>query len=444
MKNKTLSRSGRGLRTISLAAVIFFTVSGGPYGLEPLLYYGKEAALPLLVIIPVLWDIPSILMVLELNSLMPVNGGYYQWVKKALGLRWAFYEGWWTWLYTFVDLAIYPVLFVEYLGFFFPGIDAFKVPICIIIIWLGAAINILGIKSLGRTALVLSGCVIIPFIILFVAGLQQHHFTLTVPHASLKGNSFSSLGLPLYTVMWSFIGWDNATTYAGEVDRPARSYISATLCSFAGIFLMYFITVYTAQRSGMDMAVLNEQGFPALGQWLGGRWLGAVIALGGMASSFGIYLALLLSVSRVPKEMAEDKLLPAVLTRLHPKFNTPWVSICIFSLVASLLCRFTFADLLTVDVTLYGAGLLLEFASLLVMRLKLPLAKRAFKIPLNTAGLVLLCMAPLTVLVVGLGASILHAGLFDVPVLLTLGGLLSAELAWLLIMFFRRMQKKEG
>src|SRR5260221_7317539 len=106
------------LRPLQLAAVIFLTVSGGPYGLEPLLSYaGQGGALLLLMITPLLWDIPAILTVLELNSMMPVTGGYYQWVKRALGLRWAFYEGWWTWLYTFADLAIYPVMFVTYTAF---------------------------------------------------------------------------------------------------------------------------------------------------------------------------------------------------------------------------------------------------------------------------------------------------------------------------------------
>src|SRR5438067_8528764 len=87
------------LRPLQLAAIIFLTVSGGPYGLEPLLsYVGNNGALLLLVITPILWDIPTILTVMELNSMMPVEGGYYQWVKRALGLRFSFYEGWWTWL----------------------------------------------------------------------------------------------------------------------------------------------------------------------------------------------------------------------------------------------------------------------------------------------------------------------------------------------------------
>src|SRR6195952_2317858 len=151
------------LRYISLAAVIFFTVSGGPYGLEPLLYYGKDAELLLLIITPLIWDIPSILAVLELNSMMPVNGGYYQWVKRALGLRWALYEGWLTWLYTFVDLAIYPVLFITYATYFFPEAAAYKVPICLFIIWSSALMNILGIVPVGRVSAILGVLVIVPF-----------------------------------------------------------------------------------------------------------------------------------------------------------------------------------------------------------------------------------------------------------------------------------------
>ena len=71
------ARSRGKLRPIQLAAVIFLTVSGGPYGLEPLFsYVGTHGALLLLLVTPILWDVPTILTVLELNSLMPVTGGY--------------------------------------------------------------------------------------------------------------------------------------------------------------------------------------------------------------------------------------------------------------------------------------------------------------------------------------------------------------------------------
>src|ERR1700744_2147883 len=152
------------LRPLHLAAIIFLTVSGGPYGLEQLFtYVGNHSAILLLLVTPLLWDVPTILTVLELNSLMPTTGGYYQWVKRALGIRWAFFEGWWTWLYTFCDLAIYPVIFVTYASFFIPEIAVYKILVCLAIIWSSALLNILGILPVGRVSSVLSILILIPF-----------------------------------------------------------------------------------------------------------------------------------------------------------------------------------------------------------------------------------------------------------------------------------------
>lgn len=89
--NQKQSPSRKLLRPLQLTAVVFFTVSGGPYGLESIIsYVGGTTALVLIVLTPLLWSIPTILMVLELNGMMPKNGGYYQWVKMALGLKWGF------------------------------------------------------------------------------------------------------------------------------------------------------------------------------------------------------------------------------------------------------------------------------------------------------------------------------------------------------------------
>src|ERR1700750_2225867 len=68
------------MRILPLIAVIFFTVSGGPYGLQPLLKHaGDHGVFLILLLTPLLWDIPAIFTVLELNSMMPMEGGYYQW-----------------------------------------------------------------------------------------------------------------------------------------------------------------------------------------------------------------------------------------------------------------------------------------------------------------------------------------------------------------------------
>jgi len=434
----------RKMRLIPLVAVIFFTVSGGPYGLEPLLVYaGKHGALLLLLTVPLLWDIPAIATVLELNSMMPVTGGYYQWVKRALGMRFAFYEGWWTWLYTFVDLAIYPVLFVEYASFLFPGIEAYKIPVCLCIIWFGAGLNILGVVPVGKTALVLSVLVLLPFLLLFVKGVFLFKGVTAIPTPSLSGIGFSSLGMALYTVMWNFIGWDNATTYAGEVEKPARTYIYSTLIAFGCIVLVYTLAVVTADVSGMDLGHLNEKGFPALGEWVGGKWLGTVLAMGGMASTLGLFAAILLSVSRVPKAMADDRLLPAILQKEHPRYQTPYLSVLICAGVVSCMILWTFSDLLVIDIILYGAGLLLEFISLLVLRIKAPNEPRPFKIPLNTLGICIMIALPVVVWVIALSGALSSSDSIVKAAIFGLSALVSAEVIWQGIRLYRR-NRNEG
>jgi len=400
------------IRPLQLIAVIFFTVSGGPYGLEPLLGYAHEhGAMLLLLITPLLWDVPAIFTVLELNSMMPVTGGYYQWVKHTLGKRWGFYEGWWTWLYTFADLAIYPVLFVEYAGFFFPEVAAYKIPVCLAIIWL-------------------SVIVAIPFIILFVVFIQHHTGSFLLPRPSLKGIAYPSLGLGIYTVMWNCFGWDNVTTYAEEVEKPERSYLISVFTSFILIMLVYFGVIAVAQLSGINAETFADEGLPALGVLINGQWLGSIIAAAGLASTLGLYLANLLSVSRLPKVMADDELMPARLHTLHPRFNTPYVSIIVCSVVISLMCLWSFGDLLIIDVTVYGAGLFLEYITLIKLRITQPKRHRPFRIPLSTNWLCLLLVLPVGVYAVALSGVLSSMSQAVKPALFAIAALMSGEVVW--------------
>jgi amino acid transporter len=421
--------------------VIFLTVSGGPYGLEPLLSYGgTHGALLILMLTPLLWDIPTIFIVMELNSMMPVTGGYYQWVKRALGIRWAWYEGWWTWLYTFVDLAIYPVLFVEYASFLFPEIAQYKIPICLAIIWSGAGLNILGIVPVGRISMILSVTVVVPFLILFAINLSNQT-SFHLPSLSLKGLGYSSVGMGLYTVMWNFIGWDNTTTYAEEVNRPVKTYLLSTFIAFVLTLFIYMVAVITAISSGMDLTILGDEGFPMLGSKVAGQWLAVILAAGGMASAVGLFSAVLLSVSRVPKVMADDQLLPQKLQTLHPKYHTPYISIIVCASVVSIMILWTFGDLVIIDVTLYGAALFLEFVSLIIFRIRLPHEKRPFKIPLNITGLCILILLPFSVYCIAITSAFSVEGKMLKPALFALAALLSAEVIWRIIAWRKKLIK---
>src|SRR5499427_9645144 len=87
-------------------------VSGGPYGLE----------LVALILTPLIWSLPTALMVGELSSALPEQGGYYAWVRRALGPFWGFQEAWLSLIASIFDMALYPTLFVLYLGCLFPSL----------------------------------------------------------------------------------------------------------------------------------------------------------------------------------------------------------------------------------------------------------------------------------------------------------------------------------
>ena len=429
------------LRPLQLVVIVFFTVSGGPYGLESLLSYaGSHATLLILLLTPLLWDVPAILTVAELNSMMPVEGGYYQWVKNALGQRFGFYEGWWTWLYTFIDLAIYPVMFVQYATFFFPWMQAWHVPICLVFIWLSAIINILGIVQVGRASMILSVAVLGPFVILLIAALAHHSLSAYIPAPSVSHLKFPAFGMALYTVMWNCLGWDNVTTYAGEVEKPIRTYLISVFSAFALVIVVYFVVILVAQQSGINPQLLSDKRFPVLGEFIGGHWLGALIALGGMASALGIYTAVLLSVSRIPKVMADDGLLPKALNKLHAKYNTPYLSIIVCSMVVSVMILWSFEELLVIDVTVYGAGLFLEYVTLVVMRIRSPDIYRPFKIPLGVGGLCVFLVLPVVVYFAALGGALVSTGQAFKPVIFALAALATAELLWQVIKAYRRYQ----
>ena len=99
----------RELGLVPLAAVVFFNVSGGPYGIEDMVpSFGPGLTLALLLLTPLVWSLPVSLVMAELASAMPDEGGYVTWVRRAFGGFWSFQVGWWSWVDSFVDIAVYP------------------------------------------------------------------------------------------------------------------------------------------------------------------------------------------------------------------------------------------------------------------------------------------------------------------------------------------------
>nr|GFC30211.1 probable polyamine transporter At1g31830 isoform X2 [Tanacetum cinerariifolium] len=106
---------------LPLIFLIFYEVSGGPFGIED----SVRAAGPFLALIgflvfAVIWSVPEALITAEMGTMFPEDGGYVIWVSSALGPYWGFQQGWMKWLSGVIDNALYPVLFLDYLKSGFP------------------------------------------------------------------------------------------------------------------------------------------------------------------------------------------------------------------------------------------------------------------------------------------------------------------------------------
>ncbi len=389
----------RSLGLLPLIAATFFMVSGGPYGLEELVQKaGYTRALIVLALLPFLWSLPTAFMVGELSGAVPEEGGYYIWVRRALGPFWGFQEAWLSLLASVFDMAIYPTLFVLYLGQLVPTLGRGRNGVLVgaAVVAVAAIWNIAGIRAVGKSSVYLMVALLSPFALVTALGLWRTH---AVGIAAHGGSSVDLLGATSIA-MWNYMGWDNASTVAGEVEDPQRTYPRAMLGAAALVALCYIIPVGAAMLAGIDPSSWTTGSWVQAAELLGGRVLGLAVVVGGMICGFGMTNALVLSYSRVPFAMAEHGYLPAAFLRVQAKSGAPWVSIVACAIAWTVCLPLGFERLVLIDITVYGGSLMLEFVALVVLRVREPDLPRKFRAPGGVIGAAALGVGPAALLVV--------------------------------------------
>src|SRR3989454_372285 len=239
------------LRLGPLVAVMYFTVSGGPFGLEGLVgSVGPGVALLLLVLTPVVFSVPETLLIGELASMLPAEGGYYVWVKRAFGRFWGFWNGWLSWVYSLIDMAIYPVLFLQYIRFFAPGLGGVEGwLIALVLIWGATWLNLRGTRAVGTASGWLIAAVLAPFALLAVVALGRWVFGPAAVAAPFRpfaapGQSFvGALGIGISQSIWNYSGWDNASTVGGEIEHATATYPRALARALPLVTIVYLVTI---------------------------------------------------------------------------------------------------------------------------------------------------------------------------------------------------------
>ncbi len=406
---------------------IFFCVSGGPYGLETVVQSGRGMALALIVIVGIIWALPIALLSAELGSAIPEEGGYYEWVKQGIGPRAGFSCAWLTYLYSCVDVAIYPVLFVKYLGAL--GFDlsdpianiAVRLAMVVPLTWL----NIKGAVSTGNAALLFALALLVPFVVMLAIGIvpsAEHVGQIISPFTSPGTTVTAAFATGLFVIMWNYLGWDSISTISREMKDAPRIFPKALMIGLPLVILFYLLPVFVGLNAVPDISKWTEGSWPMIASAVGGKSLGVAVGIGGLLSAAGLFVAGLLAASRIPFVLAADGYMPQAFTKLHKKYATPARAIITSAMIYMILSGFSFEQLAEVDVLLYSAALLLEFMALIQLRRRQPDLARPFRIRGGFPAVIVISVLP-AILILGATIQMLNTAWIETLSLFAFAGI---------------------
>ncbi|EFJ45190.1 amino acid carrier 4, partial [Volvox carteri f. nagariensis] len=383
-----------------LVTLIFFEVSGGPFGTED----AVSAAGPLLTILgflvfPVLWSVPEALITAELATAFPENSGYVAWVTAAFGPFWGFQEGLWSWMSGVTDNSLYPVMLAANLEVFFPQL-AHGWPKYVFLVGMSlllSGLNFRGLTVVGNAVITSTLAILVPFALLCVLCLPQIQLS-NYTRVDLDKVDWSTF---LNVMFWNLNYWDSVSTLAGEVRDPGRTFPRALLLAVVLVVAMYLLPTMAA----LGVPLLADGGGWKLGYYgpvakqVGGPWLAAWIIVAAACSQVGQYQAEMASDSYQVQGMAERGFLPRALGR-RSRYGTPVYGIVLSSLGVLCLAWKTFTEIVTMLNAIYCLAELLEFAAFVWLRIKRPDLPRPYRVPLPTWGLVVMLLPASALLVV--------------------------------------------
>uniref|UniRef100_J3NEH4 Polyamine transporter n=1 Tax=Oryza brachyantha TaxID=4533 RepID=J3NEH4_ORYBR len=308
---------------------------------------GGGALLPILgfLVLPVLWSLPEALVTAELASAFPTNAGYVAWVSAAFGPVAAFLVGFSKWASGTLDNALYPVLFLDYLRS--GGGVALSPPArSLAVLALTAALtylNFRGLHLVGLSALALTAFSLSPFVALTVLALPKIRPSrwLAVDARAIEPRAYFN------SMFWNLNYWDKASTLAGEVDEPRKTFPKAVFGAVGLVVGAYLIPLLA--------------GTGALPSETAAEWTDGFFSEGS-------------------------------------RHGTPTYSILCSAMGVVILSFMSFQEIIEFLNFLYGLGMLAVFAAFVKLRVKDPDLPRPYRIPVGAAGAAVMCIPPVALI----------------------------------------------
>lgn len=296
----------------------------------------------------------------KLTAWQPVEGSVYEYGRQLVSPYFGFLTGWmWIVSNTFTGAAV-SLGFAYYLTSVFPGLPSNIVAAILCLSF--TALNLIGAKesaTVNNILVAIKILVLFFFIVLGFFHINTTNFSFFEPFSN--GVLFGA-----FFIFFAYGGFARVAVVAEEVKDAKRNVPRAMLLSLGISMAIYIlvgvISVGLLGSAGLSSSssplttAINATGYPLAVQ---------IVAVGGLVATASVLLTSILGVSRIAYSMARRNDLPAIFSKLHYKFLTPYYAILLSGILMASLVLFvdltrvvaisTFALLFYYSVTNFAA-----------------------------------------------------------------------------------------
>ena len=328
----------------------------------------------------------------EAGSLFDKPGGAYVYTRAAFGEFVGFEVGWMTWIARVSSIASLSVFFSRAVGYLWEGANHGVGQAATIVLELAFLtwINVRGVKSGARTAVVLAFGKLIPLVLLVLVGVFAIDWSRVFPVPAPASGNFTKAAL---LVLFAYAGFENTPAAAGEYRNPQRDVPFALIVQIVIVTAIYTLVQLTAIGTLPDLGV-SKTPLADAGRLLLGPFGGLLLTVGAALSVLGTNNNTVLAGPRYLYALAESGRLPRAFAKIHPRFRTPYVAILTQSGIALALIAVDFT-IHTVRPSAFGVAENLAVLSAIarlatyigtclavpVLRRKMPATPRTIRLP---------------------------------------------------------------
>ncbi|HEV8611190.1 MAG TPA: amino acid permease [Thermoanaerobaculia bacterium] len=316
----------------------------------------------------------------EASSLFDRPGGAIVYTQAAFGDFVGFEVGWMTWIARISSIAGLSVFFARAVGYLWPaaksGVGQWATIVLplLVLTW----INVRGVKSGARTAVVLAWGKVLPLVLFVAVGLFFVDWSRIFPVPMPERANFMKAAL---LVLFAYAGFENTPAPAGEFLNPKRDVPFALIMQIVIVTAIYTAVQLVALGTVPDLGASPTPLADAAAMMMGPVG-GLILTLGAVLSVLGTNNNTVLAGPRYLYALSEMGRLPAVFSKIHPRYRTPHVAILTQTGVALLLMLTGTAEELAVLSAIARLATYIGTAAAVpVLRRKFPATERTIRLP---------------------------------------------------------------